>query len=105
MERKINLAIAALFLLLYSITLGCAKPRPQPPPAPPTIEMPAPSPSPPVTVAPSYPRQQPARPGDILVKGCTVKSVKGNRAECICRRANTQLDATDPQKPMVMVCR
>jgi len=89
--------IRAAVLLLFAGLAGCAKPKPQPAPPPPPIETPAPS--------PVYPKQGPPRAGDIVVKGCTVTSVKDNKANCICRHASTQLDATDPNKPTTMVCR
>ena len=89
----------AAIVLFAAITLGCAKSKPQPTPPPPPIETPTPA------AAMTYPKQGPAQAGDIAVKGCAVTSLKDNRADCICRHASTHLDAADPNKPMVMVCR
>jgi len=94
-----TMKIEAAIVLFAAITLGCAKSKPQPTPPPPPIETPTPA------AATTYPKQGPARAGDIAVKGCAVTSLKDNRADCICRRASTHLDAADPNKPMVMVCR
>lgn len=89
--------VEATALLLLAAMSGCAKPQPQAAPPPPPIKTPA---QPPV-----YPKQVPAKAGDIVVKGCALTSVKDNKANCICRHASTQLDATDPNKPTTMVCR
>jgi hypothetical protein len=94
-----TMKIEAAIVLFAAITLGCAKSKPQPTPPPPPIETPTPA------AATTYPKQGPARAGDIAVRGCAVTSLKDNRADCICRRASTHLDAADPNKPMVMVCR
>lgn len=32
------------------------------------------------------------------IAGCTVTAETGNRADCVCRKASTKIDATDPSK-------
>jgi hypothetical protein len=82
------LRLATLFLAMQS----CAQPKPAPPPPPPAIERKT-----------SYP-QQAARPGDMVIKNCTVVREDGNKADCVCRKASTKIDVNDPGKQM-MVCK
>jgi hypothetical protein len=82
-----------LFPSLLCLTLAsCAQPKPAPPPPPPAIERKT-----------SYP-QQAARPGDMVIKNCTVVREDGNKADCVCRKASTKIDVNDPGKQM-MVCK
>jgi hypothetical protein len=90
-----------------SILAGCAKAKaPTPPPPPPAVEVTPAAPGsegkPPQAV---YPKQARALPGDIIIKNCTVTHEIGNKADCICRKANTHLDAVDSTKSMLMVCK
>jgi hypothetical protein len=78
---------------LLCFALGCAaeKPRPASTPPPPAIER------------KSYPRQAP-RPGDMVIKNCTVVREEDNKADCVCRKASTKIDVNDPGKQAI-VCK
>jgi hypothetical protein len=86
-------------IIVILLLSGCAKPKPQPVPAPPPLASVDPLPQHVV-----YPVLK-AKPGDVVVKGCSVTGVTGLRADCLCRRASTQLDAADKQKQIVIVCK
>ena len=58
---------------------------------------------PPVIVVKTYPKQIP-REGDFVIHGCAVTKETGNKADCICRHAVTQLVVGSPEKT-TMQCR
>ena len=88
---RLPIAIALLALLFT----GCAKPKPHRPPAPPPLRA--------EPAARNYPKQL-ARPGDMWVHGCTVTKEEGNRADCLCRKASTKIDAQDAAKQS-LICK
>jgi hypothetical protein len=65
---------------------------------------PAPLPAPPPVAAKVPVKPGPPRPGDIVVRNCTVTKEANGRADCICRHANTHIDANDTTK-QALVCR
>jgi hypothetical protein len=81
-----------ILLCLALVLSGCARPKPVTPPSPPAIQK--------VT----YPKQSPPRPEDTLIRNCTVTQEAGNKADCICRKASTKIDAKDPGK-QVLICK
>lgn len=112
----------ALFAIL--LTASCARPKPAslPPPPPPydsvdcdnangnpklcTVEPDEPPPQPKKR---SYPKLTPPRPGDMLVKNCSVmgqpSDVPNGKTDCICRKASTVIDAKDAGKPHSLICK
>jgi hypothetical protein len=55
---------------------------------------------PPVTVAKTYPKQIP-KEGDFVIHGCAVTKETGNKADCICCHAVTQLVVNSPEKTTI----
>jgi hypothetical protein len=82
--------------------VGCAHPKPQPIPPPPSAAVEQHIDPLPQHVL--YPKLT-AKPGDVVVKGCSLTGVTGLRADCLCRRASTQLDAAGKEKQLVIVCK
>ena len=89
MKHYRTLALASLLCLV-----SCARPKPVQPPPPPSISV----------QQKSYPKPAPPRPGDMVIKNCTVTHEEENKADCICRRGSTKIDVNDPGK-QVVVCR
>jgi len=81
-------------ILIFALVLvGCERQTPTVPrPAPPIIQA---KPQPKVVTG--------ARAGDITVHNCTVTKESDGHADCICRRANTHIDANDTSK-QALVC-
>jgi len=73
-------------LLLLVLLTGCATPKRNIPPAPPAIQQ---SPR---------PKPAPAADGDLVVRNCTVTHEAQGKANCICRRAVTHIDAKNGNK-------
>lgn len=102
--QNIYEAVASLFMFsflmfLVALAQSCVREKPASPPPPPSIAESHEG------VAPTrYPKQAPARPRDMIVKNCTVTNETGNKAQCICRNASTQIDVHDPSKQM-LVCK
>lgn len=84
--------VALAFVLALT---GCVKPHAPEPAAPPSIRV--------VPESKSYPKQT-AHPGDMAVYGCTVTAEQGNRADCLCRKAATKIDARDSSKQS-LICK
>jgi hypothetical protein len=83
-----------LSILIFALVLvGCERQTPT-----------VPRPAPPIIQAKPQPKVAPARAGDITVHNCTVTKETDGHADCICRRANTHIDANDTAK-QALVCR
>jgi hypothetical protein len=81
-------------ILIFALVLvGCERQTPT-----------VPRPAPPIIQANPVPKVAPAHSGDITVHNCTVTKETDGHADCICRRANTHIDANDTSK-QALVCR
>jgi hypothetical protein len=87
--RALRSACPAVLIAMCSLLTGCAanKPAASQPPAPPP---PSPSPSPSVAAKPKTAR--PMKPGDILLKNCSVVKQSGDLVWCECHRPIQTID-------------
>lgn len=92
-----------VLLLTCAFLAGCSAKHPvtsNPQPALASTPRPKKSAKPkPSTYALQIPKE-----GDVVVRGCTVTKEAGNKADCVCRRAVTQLAVENPEKTTIQ-CR